>query len=390
MRVLYFSNGYTVHDRRFLLKMAESSLQVWFMPMSASGLSLAAHPLPPGIEYIRPAHDGGQAVPASDRIRWVGHLDQVVNEMRPDIVHAGPIQTCGFIAALVHPRRLVLMSWGSDILEEATRDDESLWITRFALKRAHRIVCDCEAVRNAVCELISCPNERFTVFPWGVDFRKFCPGPDTTSLRSQLGWEKNFVILATRNWESVYGIEILLDAFDRAYARNAKIRLLLLGDGSLRSVVNDFVIARGLEKAVCRPGLVDPATLPNYYRCADLYLCCSRADGTSISLLEGMSTGLPAAVSNVGGNGEWIQNGCNGWLVPCNDAEQMSDSILLATSQSAHARQNMANRNRQIIKERADWDRNFAKLLLTYEQLMRDNREGTSKNAFAQSAEELE
>ena len=75
----------------------------------------------------------------------------------------------------------------------------------------------------------------------------------------------------------------------------------------------------GLEDKVHFAGQVDYVDLPKYYRVAHLYLSASIVDGSSVSLLEAMSCGIPALVSDIPGNREWVVPGRNGWLFPTGD-----------------------------------------------------------------------
>ena len=55
--------------------------------------------------------------------------------------------------------------------------------------------------------------------------------------------------------------------------------------------------------------------------------CSFGTEATSLSLLEGMSLGIPAVVTSFGGNPGVIKNGENGFLVPVNNAEKMAEGI---------------------------------------------------------------
>ena len=42
-------------------------------------------------------------------------FEAVLESVKPDLVHAGPVQSCGLMTALTGFRPFVLMSWGSDV-----------------------------------------------------------------------------------------------------------------------------------------------------------------------------------------------------------------------------------------------------------------------------------
>src|SRR3989304_3810089 len=93
-----------------------------------------------------------------------------------------------------------------------------------------------------------------------------------------------------------------------AVRREPGLRLLLIGDGSLRPKVLRRIEDAEVHSKVHLPGVVDQDWLPAFYRSADLYVSPSHVDGTSVSLLESMACGLSVAVSDIPGNREWVQS----------------------------------------------------------------------------------
>jgi glycosyltransferase involved in cell wall biosynthesis len=91
----------------------------------------------------------------------------------------------------------------------------------------------------------------------------------------------------------------------------------------------------------------------------------SRSDGSSISLLEAMACGLPAVVSDIAGNREWVEPGVNGdWF---GVGEPASLAGILSTISSDPARLGaMRSEARRTAEVRADWRRNFQELLRAY------------------------
>src|SRR3990172_5767698 len=114
----------------------------------------------------------GRALPAfpigAAELPWPGRLNQVIDQVHPDLVHAGPLPSCGYLAAKTHFQPIVQMSWGSDLLWEARRNRFALWRAKYALSRAAAVISDCEAVRAAAVDFGASPA-RIVTFPWGVD-----------------------------------------------------------------------------------------------------------------------------------------------------------------------------------------------------------------------------
>jgi L-malate glycosyltransferase len=367
VRILYFSRCYTTHDRRFLEALIAADLDVWFLQLEPDA-GYDTRPLPEGVQAAKWPR-GFQPVDTVDaRLALMPDFERVLADVRPDLVHAGPVQSCGWMTALSGTRPFLVASWGSDVLVDADRDAAWSWMTRYTLRQADMLLCDCDAVRIKVQQMLPYPDERVVQFPWGIDLERFAPGPDTLNLRHSLGWDDAFVSLGTRSWEEIYGHHVLLEAFQLAHARNPRMRLILVGDGSLAAPILEFIRAQGLEDVIHRPGRVPYDRVAEYMRAADLYVSASRSDGTSISLLEAMATGLPVLVSDLPGNKEWVRSPDNGWLTP-NEPRPFSEKWLDAASIDASRRSAIARNNREVAVRRADWGANVKALLRAYARL---------------------
>jgi glycosyltransferase involved in cell wall biosynthesis len=371
MRILYFSRDYTTHDRRFLSALAETIHSVGYLRLEDDGTPYESRPLPAGIEPLS-WHGGVGRVRSVDQcIALMPEFERVIRDFAPDLIHTGPIQTCGFMGALSGVRPLLLMSWGSDLLVDANHDAVHRWMTRFALARADALLCDCDAVRRAAVELAAYPESQIVQFPWGVDLARFAPQASQAAARASLGIGDGFVVLSTRMWEDIYGIETLLEAVRLARTDTPSLRLLLLGVGSRADRVTAYLEKHHLRDVVITPGLVPQEQLPSYFQAADVYLSCARSDGSSISLLEAMATALPVVVTDSASNREWVDAGDGGALACVDDPVSFARQLRAVYDLSAEERQRWGRRNRAVAAARADWPRNFRALLDAYQWLSR-------------------
>lgn len=360
MRIIYFTRNYSPHDARFLTALAGTPHEIHLMRLEGDSGEVLA--LPEGITEIKWA--GGQR-PARAGIYWslANDLKRIIRELKPDLIHAGPIQRVAVLPAAIGFCPLVSMSWGSDLLHEAKRSVFQNLIARFTLAHTSVMVGDCQAVSDKAQEL-GFPGERIVLFPWGVDLTHFSPG-NADELRKRLGWEKNVILLSNRSWEPLYGVDLVIKAFAVAAAQNPGLRLLLLGDGSEKSEIRKLIAALNLGAKIHMGGKVSQAVLPDYYRASDLYISASHSDGSSLSLMEAMACGKAVAVSGIAGNLEWIKDGVNGWVFPDGNSDKLGEQIVEAAGQS-DTRMVFGSRNRVIAEDRADWRLNFQKLLHAY------------------------
>ena len=374
MRVIYFSADYTTHDWRFLAKLAESGHEVFFLRLGKGPVESEKRSIPSGIKLVDWA--GGQK-PVKGlirQLRLLPSLRRTIRKLDPDLVHAGPIQSCGFLAAVMGFKPLLAMSWGSDVLLDADRGPLWRWVTKFTFRHADAVIGDCQAVRDQIRRLTGYPDEKIVTFPWGIDLDEFKRGESHLNLREQLGWEDNPVMLSIRSWEKLYGIDILLNAFAEVAKEFPEARLLLMGDGSMAPEIHRFISDKGLTNAVHLTGRVPHDTLVDYYNIVDIYVSSSLSDGSSISLLEAMACALPVVVTDIPGNLEWVRHGVNGWIAEAGNASSLSSALSQAlTGRDGWAQ--MGEANLAAARERADWNKNFQVLMNAYEDVVSGNRQ---------------
>ena len=367
MRILYFSRNFTTHDWRFLAALAETGHKVGFLQLEKSEIKFDDRPLPQGVTQIMWV--GGQS-----QARWfnvpklVVGLQKVVREFRPDLIQAGPIQRSAFITALAGFRPLVTMSWGYDLLFDVHKGPGWKWATQYTLRHSDALITDCETTKNIGVRLGMTP-ERVIAFPWGANIRKYRPIDDKAEsvIRKQLGWGRDdFVLLSTRSWSKIYGVDNLAAAFVKAVKKQPNLRLLMLGDGPMAEDIKGVFSQGGVSDYVHYPGLVTQEALPDYYRAADLYISSSHSDGTSISLLEAIASGVPVLLTDIPSNKEWvITPGEFGWLYKDGNVDSLTHGILQAYD-NREALPAMGRAARDIAEVKADWELNFPRLFEAY------------------------
>jgi glycosyltransferase involved in cell wall biosynthesis len=295
--------------------------------------------------------------------RLVFDLKRLIKRIQPDLIHAGPIQNCTFIAALSGFRPILAMSWGYDLVQDADKNAWMRWVTRYTLKRSTFFVSDANVSRDKAIAFGMDP-ECTVIFPWGTDIEHFMP---KTFKRSKT---KNFTLFCSRTWEAIYGVDVLAKAFLKVAQANPDVNLILLGGGSQGNHLRQILMNGGVMERVQFGGHVSQADLPRWYHSADLYISPSHVDGSSVTLMEALASGLPCLVSDIPGNKEWIEDGVNGWLFRDGDVNDLAEKILYAI-QNRKSLQKISEAARQTAEHKADWKKNFGKLLDVYNVIAR-------------------
>lgn len=363
MRVLYFSNSYSPHDHRFLAALAQTEHEVHYLRLEGGGRQVEDRPVPAEIHQVPWAGGKGPfGWPDVPRL-WVDLL-RVLRDIQPDLVHAGPIQTCAFLTALTGFQPLLTMSWGFDLMQDAERNAWWRWVTAYTLLRSAFFVSDAQSTRDRAVSY-GIKADCTAVFPWGVDLDHFCPAEAAEKPRKAR--QGPFTLFCNRSWESRYGVDVLARAFVRVARERPNVTLLLLNGGSQAHLIRQILLSGGALDRVQFGGLVPQADLPRWYRMADLYISPSHVDGSSVSLMEALACGLPALVSDIPANREWVTEGSNGWLFADGDPEALAMKIMSAMDRGDLSP--IRHAARDTAEARANWPKNFDVLLQAYRRV---------------------
>jgi len=365
MRIIYFSKSYTPHDYRFLSSLSKTEHEVFYLKLEANKRQTEDRPVPENIQQI--LWTGGQG-----EFRWRDiprltlDLRRLTQQIKPDLIHAGPIQTCTFIAALSGFRPILVMSWGYDLVMDADKSAWMRWITRYTLKHSAFFVSDANVSRDKAIAFGMNP-EKAVIFPWGTDIEYFVPKKQEKGKKTRTN-RKQTTLFCSRTWESIYGVDVLARAFVKVASINPDVNLILLGGGSQGAKIRQILTNGGVMERVHFGGHVTQADLPRWYHMADLYISPSHVDGSSVTLLEALASGLPCLVSDIAGNMEWIEDGVNGWLFRDGDVDDLVEKILSAIK-NRKSFTKIGDAARKTAEQKADWKKNFGKLLDVYEKV---------------------
>jgi len=147
------------------------------------------------------------------------------------------------------------------------------------------------------------------------------PADDRANPRSKTG----FTLLYVGRLAPLKDHATLLRAVALTRAHHPEVKLWIVGEGpremSLRKLTNDL----GLNECVTFFG--EQADVSPFMLAADLFVSSSVTEGLPVSLLEAMSVGLPALVTDVGGMGQIARLSGAVTLVPSSDPEGMARAL---------------------------------------------------------------
>ena len=198
-------------------------------------------------------------------------------------------------------------------------------------------------------------EKEIKVIPNFVDHELYQPAPcqiiDNPHPRA-------ITLVHVSNFRPVKRIEDLIYSMCIITKKEPDAQLILVGDGPERHRIERLIDKLDLRRNILVTGYrSDVAAMMN---CADALVLCSETENAPLTILEGMSCGLPIIATNVGGIPEQVQDGKNGFIVPVKHPEEIAEAALklnadenLLAVMGANARKTVLERytKDKVIKE---------------------------------------
>jgi GalNAc-alpha-(1->4)-GalNAc-alpha-(1->3)-diNAcBac-PP-undecaprenol alpha-1,4-N-acetyl-D-galactosaminyltransferase len=154
------------------------------------------------------------------------------------------------------------------------------------------------------------------------------PEPDT--IDSQLYTDDRY-LLAIGELIPQKGFDLLIQAFAKVCDPHPEWTLTILGEGEMRSELEDLCSQLGLQDRVFMPGIVKNIDL--HLRKADIFALTSRFEGFPVTLCEAMACGVPVIATDcLSGPREIIHNGIDGLLVVSENVDAIASGLDLLMS----------------------------------------------------------
>jgi L-malate glycosyltransferase len=234
------------------------------------------------------------------------------------------------------------------------------------------VVANCEAVKRFVVEKERVAPHRVVVIRNGLDVPRFdrlrraplaAPLPET-------GKAAVAVLVANMRHE-VKRQEDFLEALAEVRRAGHDLVGFLVGEGARKPTLEALAKELGVERAVHflgRRGDV-PAVLAR----GTFGVLCSRMEGLSNAVMEGMAAGLPMVVTDAGGNAELVKDGERGFVVPPERPAELAAAMMRVLSDPERARR-MGAEARRFVEAELTLERMIAEHDRLYRQLARGTR----------------
>lgn len=316
-------------------------------------------------------------------------IERVVQQWRPDVIHAHSPVLCGQAALRVARRHGIPLVyeirafWEDAAVGNGTGTDTSIKyrLTRMleshVVRKADAIVTICEGLRQDLVER-GTPETKITIMPNGVDLSLFgAPLERDAEFARELGFEGPNgpcpVIGFIGSFYDYEGLDDLIEAMPRLIQRQPDARLLLVGGGPREDALRAQAAASPAADAIHFVGRVPHHEVDKYYALCDVMAYPRKHSRltdlvTPLKPLEAMAQGKLVAASDVGGHRELVTDGQTGVLFTPDSPDACADALArLLEQRESWDRYRIAGHKH--VETKHDWAENARRYPLIYQML---------------------
>ncbi|MFM8552513.1 MAG: glycosyltransferase family 4 protein [Nitrospiraceae bacterium] len=365
LRLAYIGPARSITTRRW----AE-----WFVRRGHEVTMLTVEPtdesLPQGFRQIDLG--AGRGPRKLGRLCSVARLAVQLRRLRPDVVHIHYARGLAWGQLIAGVSPCVVTVWGSDVLEEqgAFKEWYSRILTGSLLRKADLVTVHSAYMADRVRPLLRRDSVTARI-GWGVDVARFRPGLDGGALRDR--WripEDRRVIFSPRIAQPAYNLDRIICAFPLVRERVPQALLVLaelMPDQAYADDLHRLAADLGVGEHVRFVGAIPYRDMPAWLNVAEVSVMVPRSDGMPNSLWEAMACGTVPVLNRLPQYAELIRDGDNGFFTGL-ESDALAETLVRALADPA-ARERMARRNRDIVLELGNQDREMDRMEQWYATL---------------------
>ncbi|MFC1883601.1 glycosyltransferase family 4 protein [Thermodesulfobacteriota bacterium] len=341
----------------------------------------------------------GREISLLNDIRAFLVLRRIVRKFKPHIVHTHTAKagTVGRLAAVsvnltsFRSRRIkIVHTFHGHVFHSYFKSYKTfifVLIERVLAKFTSRIIVISNLQKIDICSRFKiAADKKVNIIPLGFDLSKFGKDKKTRKIVRAKYLNSNsknkFLVGIVGRLTDVKNHSLLIRAFKVLKDRKVDyFKCILVGDGELKESLMSEVLKLGLKDSFIFVGW--QKDMPSLYQAFDVVVTTSRNEGTPVTLIEAMASGIPVAATDVGGvrdlfgslEGESDQGfslAQNGILIRPGDAEAVANALMFLFNEKERA-ERMAERARDFIQKNYSFDRLSYDIRSLYRELVPDN-----------------
>lgn len=356
MKIIYLASASSIHTVKWVNEIAKRGYEIHLITMHSPDTSnlidnnVSIHRLP------FPAQAGYFLN------KW--HLRKLLRSLSPVLLHVHYASGYGTLSRLSNFHPTLLSVWGSDVYEFPNGAKWKEKILRLNLATADYIASTSYNMKHQT-EKFVLPKYPITVTPFGVDCKKF---KSLEGLRS----DDEFVVGTVKTLEEKYGIEYLIRAFaivKQNYHGTKRLKLLIAGEGSLRSQLRSLTTELGIGNETEFLGYVPHSAVPKTLNRFSVFVSVSDSESFGVAVIEASACGIPVVVSDAGGLPEVVTHNETGFIIPRKNPEAIVE-VLMKLIENAGLGVKMGIAGRNFVLKNYEWKENVSRMENLYQKII--------------------
>ncbi len=313
-------------------------------------------------------------------------LDEIIPEIKPDIIHAHSPALNGLAAVKAGKKYNIPVVyeirafWEDAAVDHGTSKEWGLRyrITRaletYVIKNAQAVTTICEGLRKDIVQR-GVPETRVTVIPNAVDLDKFSDNTEKDEVFAEsLGLKNAMVLGFIGSFYAYEGLPLLIAAMPEILNKQKNVKLLLVGGGPDEQKLKQKIDELRLSDKVIFTGRVPHEKIQAYYNLVDIFIYPRYPMRltelvTPLKPLEAMAQNRLVVASDVGGHKELIQDGKNGKLFQAGNSSALAHAVLTLTEQKDQW-QSFHQSGKKYVEDERNWPTSVARYRTVYEKIV--------------------
>ncbi|MFZ6645826.1 TIGR03088 family PEP-CTERM/XrtA system glycosyltransferase [Undibacterium sp. TJN25] len=256
-------------------------------------------------------------------------LWKLLRKLKPAILHTYNLAAIeySFTAAMAGVPVRIHAEHGRDLSDPQGKNPKHNMLRRLLIPFIDCYVPVSRDLRQWLKDVIRVPEDKNLLINNGVDTAHFHPALGQASQEDAAA--RPFVVGTVGRVQDIKNHKGLVIAFQRLLELlpeyKDRLRLQIVGDGPLMAQLKEQVQTAGLSEHIWLAGA--RADIADLMRGFSVFVLPSFAEGTPVTLLEAMSSGLPVIASAVGGIPDVVSEQHTGILIQATDHEAIAASL---------------------------------------------------------------
>ena len=160
---------------------------------------------------------------------------------------------------------------------------------------------------------------------------------------------------------------LLIEAASQLAAEGLQFKLVLVGDGSFRTEIENMVAKLGLRNHIEITGWASNAEVKQQILDSRAMVLPSFAEGLPVVIMEALALGRPVISTYVAGIPELVKHEHCGWLVPPGSVEALTSVMRIALSMSVEELERMGKAGAALVAQQHDVNLETGKLAILFQ-----------------------